>query len=217
MGLMRRQTMTGTATTKKSKSLSDRWDAVLCDDRVQTIHRYGRSIGLIGDESLAKHLAFAEELTSALPDFAGRALDFGAGAGLIGLALQMMWVDAEVWWLDRRAKSVRAVKWAAGFFPEVDAQRVVLRDLKPRSTGSSLPLMDIAVGRSVGDRSTILPLARDLVCVGGIVALSARSVVGSTRSDTQTGFSEVKGLVPTHIAPGIDAWVRTGPVEKLDG
>jgi 16S rRNA G527 N7-methylase RsmG len=182
-----------------------RWVEILSDSRLETIHRYGRSTGLIGEESLEQHVTFARSLTATLPEFSGRVVDFGAGAGLVGLSLQLFWPSAEVWWLDRRSKSIRSIKWALSQFPELDASRALLADLKDVGRRVEPPPMDIAVGRSVGDRSVVLPLASNLLRPGGILAVASRSDANEHRA------LDFAGLFPVDLGLGIDAWRVASP------
>ncbi len=123
------------------------------------------------EECITRH--FGESfLLSHVVHLGGRLLDIGSGAGFPGLAVKLIAPQLEVVLLEPRAKK-------RAFLKEVsracDMSSVLVLDSRVEAFWRTEPVrsFDIVTARAVGGLESLVPLAADLLKVGGSLCLWA--------------------------------------------
>jgi 16S rRNA (guanine527-N7)-methyltransferase len=151
-----------------------------------------RRRGMVGPGPVEAHLDHAEALAVAVdPDFHGRFLDLGSGAGVPGLILVALWPRATGILLDARRRRCSFLESAAGAV-----------DLADR--------VSVACGRAE-------ELARDQEFRGGFELVVARGFgAPATTAECAAGFLERGGRLAVSEPPGeVDPrrWPKAGLAE----
>lgn len=150
-----------------------------------------RRRGMVGPGRIGAHVEHAEALATAVdPDFHGRFLDLGSGAGVPGLILVSLWPTATAVLLDARRRRCSFLESAVGAL-----------DLADR--------VSVACGRAE-------ELARDQDLRGGFELVVARGFgAPATTAECAVGFLERGGRLAVSEPPGESDPTRW-PKEGLD-
>jgi 16S rRNA (guanine527-N7)-methyltransferase len=151
-----------------------------------------RRRGMVGPGPVESHLDHAEALAAAVdPDFHGRFLDLGSGAGVPGLILLALWPTATGVLLDARRRRCSFLESAVGAL-----------DLRAR--------VSVACGRAE-------ELARDQEFRGEFELVVARGFgAPATTAECAVGFLERSGRLAVSEPPGEPdpkRWPREGLAE----
>ncbi|MEE9126049.1 MAG: RsmG family class I SAM-dependent methyltransferase [Planctomycetota bacterium] len=139
-----------------------------------------------------------------------RALDLGSGNGFPGFALCALFADAEVWWMERTGKKVKAMQriletpavQATGVRPpnllHMDAAQAPA--LRPDLRGH----FDLVCARALGAPLQVAEWARPLTGAGGYLVLWL---------DHETG-AKTKAKLPGFVRSGLRQYVLPEPAPR---
>jgi 16S rRNA (guanine527-N7)-methyltransferase len=132
-----------------------------------------RDIGLLGPGPVGAHLDHAEAWAAALGPHAGPFLDLGAGAGVPGLALLLLWPDATGTFLDARHRSVEFLTGAAADLGWGDRVAVVEGRAEDRARDPDLrERFPLVVARGFGRPAETAECGSGFVRPGGRLSVS---------------------------------------------
>lgn len=151
---------------------------------IDILLHWNKTINLVGKssrENIARELVqdsfeLADFLSLlALPDFP-RTLDLGAGAGLPGIPLRMLWDAGEYTLVESRGKRAAFLRYALAHLPLLQKTRTQVLHARTESLRSPFIPADIIVSRA------FMPWPELLSCVGPFVAVRGRVLVMATTS-----------------------------------
>ena len=129
--------------------------------------------GALGQRPIADVIQHARSFVDALPSDVTTVMDIGSGAGVPGLIIALDRPTVQLTLVDRRAKRVDALRRAIAVLEWGD--RVVAHegDVNQLSRDPAWEgTQDAVVARGFGEPARTLPLARQLVRVGGWLVIS---------------------------------------------
>ena len=130
-------------------------------------------IGTLGPAPLAETIRHATWFADALPPETNKVIDLGSGAGVPGLIVALVRLNAHVTLVDRRAKCTDALLRAVAVLNLGNRVSVRRDDVEHLSRQPEWrESFDAAVSRGFGPPHQTLTLARVFVRVGGVVVIS---------------------------------------------
>jgi 16S rRNA (guanine527-N7)-methyltransferase len=152
--------------------------------QVEEILTRAQAEGALGSRPITEVIAHARGFVAALPAATATVIDLGTGAGVPGLVIALDCPDLHVTLVDRRDKRIdalhRAVR-ALGWESRVRVVAATAEELcaQPAHRG----VYDAVVARGFGSPEVLLPLAVQLVRVGGVVLVSEPPEEAGSRWD----------------------------------
>jgi 16S rRNA (guanine527-N7)-methyltransferase len=132
-----------------------------------------RDIGLLGPGPIDAHVDHALAWAAALGSDPGSFLDLGAGAGVPGLALLLIWTEAVGTFLDSRRRSVESLRAAAEDLGW--GHRVTVVEGRAEALGRDIELREqfpLVVARGFGTPAATAECGSAFVRVGGRLSVS---------------------------------------------
>jgi 16S rRNA (guanine527-N7)-methyltransferase len=157
-----------------------------------------RRRGMLGPGPVEAHLDHAEGLAVAVdPDFHGRFLDLGSGAGVPGLILLAVWPTATGVLLDARRRRCSFLESAVGAFDLADRASVACGRAEELARERELRgAFELVVARGFGAPATTAECAAGFLVQGGRLAVSEPPGESDPRRWPKEGLDELGLLGP---------------------
>jgi 16S rRNA (guanine527-N7)-methyltransferase len=176
-----------------------------------------RAVGLLGPGPVDAHLDHAIAWAAALGPDPGSFLDLGAGAGVPGFGLLLVWPDAAGTFLDSRRRSVETIHETAADLGWTD--RVTVVEGRAEDLGRDQALRErfpLVVARGFGTPAETAECASAFVRVGGRVSVSEPPGGGAGRWP-EGGSAELGLGAPRLASDAAGSFVildKTGPLPE---
>jgi 16S rRNA (guanine527-N7)-methyltransferase len=160
--------------------------------RLLEVLERARDVGLLGPGPVDAHVEHAVAWAAALAPDPGSFLDLGAGAGVPGLVLLLVWPQARGTFLDSRRRSVETIAAAAAELGWADRVTVIegrAEELgRERGLRESFPLV---VARGFGTPPETAECGSAFVRIGGRLSVSEPPGGGAADRWSEGGLAEV--------------------------